>query len=221
MRQALRKYIMLFLARILARPLLLLFRSTLSIRVYKRSYVRKCHDQGENILYAIWHENMILPLLVHEKQGIHALVSQHFDGEIIANILKSFGYSSIRGSSTRGGKEAFHKMKRVVATRNLDLAFTPDGPRGPRRQSKSGIIRLAAETGAPIIPMAVAADKIRRLRSWDKFLIILPFARCSLVYHEPLYIPHSLQDRDIQFFTQELTRVTNALEEEAERCLQV
>lgn len=206
----------LFLAEIVARPLLLLYRHTLAIRVRNRHYVEICRKKGEHILYAFWHENMILPLLLHEKQGAYVLVSQHFDGEIIATILKVFGYLSIRGSSTRGGKEAYKKMKMKISKNRSEIAFTPDGPRGPRRHAKMGIIRLAAETGAAIIPLGVAADKFKRLNSWDRLFVILPFAKCALVYHKPLYVP---RNANLELYADRLTYFTNTIDQEAEKCL--
>ena len=87
--------LILFLAKIVARPLLILYRNTLSVRIRRRHFVERCRNNGENILFMFWHENMILPLLVHENQGVYVLVSQHFDGEIIATINRYVGCSKI------------------------------------------------------------------------------------------------------------------------------
>lgn len=206
----------LFLAKIVARPLLLLYRNTLSIHIRHRHYVESCRDNGESILYALWHENMILSLLVHEKQGISVLVSQHFDGEIIATILKTFGFSSIRGSSTRGGDQAYKFMKLNLERMRFEVAFTPDGPLGPRRQAKTGIIRLAAETGAPIIPVGIAGNRFKRIKSWDRLLLILPFAKCALVYQKPLYVPKNVNPEP---YAAKLSATMNTLDQEAEKCL--
>jgi lysophospholipid acyltransferase (LPLAT)-like uncharacterized protein len=214
-----KKRLFLFLAKIIARPLLLMYRYSLTIKVHRRDIVLGCRQRREKILYTFWHENMILPLLVHEKQGIHVLVSQHFDGEIIASILKVFGYPSIRGSSTRGGREAFAQMKQKMIGRQTEIAFTPDGPRGPRREAKVGIVRLASETGAPIIPIAVAASRFKRLNSWDRLLIVLPFSRCTLIYNEPVYVPAKIDVQKLKEHARRLTAITNELEKEAERCL--
>jgi lysophospholipid acyltransferase (LPLAT)-like uncharacterized protein len=216
MLKKLKEKFILFLAKIVARPLLLLYRNTLSVQIRNRHFVESCRDNGENILYTIWHENMILSLLLHEKQGISVLVSQHFDGEIIATILKVFGFSSIRGSSTRGGGQAYKLMKANLERKRFELAFTPDGPLGPRRQAKTGIIRLAAETGAPIIPVAVAGNRYKRVKSWDRLLIILPFAKCALIYHKPLYVPKNAKP---EFYAAKLSAIMNALDQEAEKCL--
>lgn len=219
MKKFLREKLIIFLAYIIARPLLLVYRGSLSIKLHNRKYMKECRERGEKIIYTFWHENMVIPLLVHEKQGIHVLVSRHFDGDVIATILKTFGYPSIRGSSTRGGREAYHDMKSKMNSDRFEIAFTPDGPTGPRRQAKAGLIRLASDTGSPIIQLAVAANRALRLNSWDRFLLILPFSRCILMYNKPLYIPAKLTANEIRYFTKKLTEETNQLEEEATRWL--
>ena len=219
MRRSFKEKLIIFLVRVLSRPLLLTYRHTLSLTVKNTKYVQQCRSAGKNILFCFWHENMILPMLLHEFQGIHVLVSQHFDGEVIATILKMFGYPSIRGSSTRGGKEAYNEMKKLLKSGKAEMAFTPDGPRGPRRKAKLGIVRLAAETGSPIIPIAVAATRYKRLGSWDRLLLILPFSRCVLVYHEPLYVPPDTSSQNLEGHADRLTRITEDLESEAEACL--
>jgi lysophospholipid acyltransferase (LPLAT)-like uncharacterized protein len=217
--KSLEKKIILFFARVVARPMLLVYRFSLNIKVKNRHYVENCRRRGENVLFSVWHENMILPLLVHENQGVYVLVSQHFDGEVIAYILRTFGCYSVRGSSTRGGKKAFKEMKEKMKNGRSDLAFTPDGPTGPRRQTKLGIIRLASESGSPIIPIGVAASKYRRLNTWDKFLFVFPFSRCSVIYHKPLYVVPT-DDLDLlKSYADKLTRQTDLLDLEAQECL--
>ena len=211
--------IILFIAKILAKPLLLLYRHTLHIKVCHRHYLWQAREQEKNVIFSFWHENMLLALLVHAGQKIHVLVSQHFDGEIIASILYNFGMRTVRGSSTRGGSVAYQKMKERLEKPGFEIAFTPDGPTGPRRQVKFGVVRLASETGKPIIPFAVAAKKYRRLNSWDRMLIILPFSRCALVYGKPFFVPPALNGPQLQEYANRLTQITNQLEKEAELCI--
>lgn len=219
MKKCITHTVFIFVATIIARPLLLLFRHSLSIRVYNRRYVTDIRKNRENFILSVWHENMILPLLVHDGQGIHVLVSRHFDGEIIARILRGFGLPAVRGSSSRGGEEAYRMMKLKMNNGRFEAAFTPDGPTGPRRQMKLGVVRLSAETSAPIIPMGIAATRFRRLNSWDRLLLIFPFSRCVLRYGKPFYVPPVRNIETLKRFAQKLTEVTNRLDREAERCL--
>ncbi|GAB4337028.1 MAG: lysophospholipid acyltransferase family protein [Calditrichia bacterium] len=191
----LKEYLILFIAQLFSRPFLKLFRSSLKIKVLNGYWVKRLRKEGNGIIYGLWHENMILPLLIHQDSGVAVLVSQHFDGEIIARILKSFGMASVRGSSTRGGKAAYLRLKKLMTGKGAkEVAFTPDGPTGPRRIPKKGIFRLARETGAPILPIAVAADKYKRLNSWDRFLAILPFSKCVVAYGKPLWVNKDTND---------------------------
>ncbi len=219
MRKKLTQNLILFFATIVSRPLLTMFRMSLSIRIKNGHYVKECRRQGENFILSFWHENMILPLLVHEGDGIHVLVSQHFDGEVIARVLHSYGSRTVRGSSTRGGGLAYRRMKNAMKFGKFEAAFTPDGPTGPRRRMKLGAVRLAAETGVPIISMGVAASRFRRLGSWDRLLLILPFSRCALVYGKPFYVPKQAGLKALKYMCDELTAQTNQLDQEAQACL--
>jgi lysophospholipid acyltransferase (LPLAT)-like uncharacterized protein len=209
----------LFCALILARPILLAYRSTLSVRIINSSYIKNLRKNQKNFIIALWHENMILPLLVNEDQGFHVLVSQHFDGELIARILYVFGYFTIRGSSTRGGKEAYLTIKNKLKRGKLEIAITPDGPTGPRRKAKLGIIRLASETGSVIIPLGIAVSRCKRLQSWDRLLIIFPFSKCVLYYGKPVQVPADLSNEELEKFAHYLTTFTNSLDQEAEKYL--
>ena len=170
-------------------------------------------------MISLWHENMILPLLVNEGQGFHVLVSQHFDGEVIARILYAFGFFTIRGSSTRGGTEAYSEIKEKIQNGRLAIGFTPDGPTGPRRKAKFGVIRLASETGSVIIPLGVAATRFKRLKSWDRLLIIYPFSKCVLYYGKPIKIPAELSKEELEKFTNGFTTFMNSLDREAQKYL--
>jgi lysophospholipid acyltransferase (LPLAT)-like uncharacterized protein len=219
MKKKILEKLILLLAALLAKPILLVYRATLSIKIVNRDFVRDCRKRGENIIYEFWHEYMILPLLVHEKQGIHVLVSQHFDGEVISRILKSFGFRTVRGSSTRGGRAAYMEMKNKMGKGRFEIAFTPDGPTGPRREAKLGLIKLAVETGMPVIPISVAASNYKRLKSWDRLFILLPFSKCTLVYGKPLYFEKTKDTQKLSRHVQDLNKITNKLEGVAQKCL--
>ncbi len=211
--------IILFFAHIIAKPLLLIYQSTLAIRVVDKRWIREMRAKNQNYIICFWHENMILPLLVHRGYGIRVLVSQHFDGEIIARILHPFGLPTVRGSSTRGGGKAYLEMKHKMISQNVSTAFTPDGPTGPRRKMKLGAVRLASETGAPILPIGVASDRPRRLNSWDRLLLFLPGAKCVHKYGRPIYVPEGLSADELQDYAVKIGSVLDELDKEAEKWL--
>ncbi len=182
------QYLALFLAQFIAYPVFQLYFSLVNIRVIHWERYRRLLRNGQGVIIVLWHENFQVPIWVFRHRGIYALVSQHFDGEVIARILKRIGYRTIRGSSTRGGLQALEQLRQVLQNRG-HIAITPDGPTGPRRKVKFGAVKLASETGIPILPLGYAATREKRMNSWDKFRVVLPFGRSVVYVGEPLYFP--------------------------------
>lgn len=199
----------LFLATRLGAPLLKLYLST--VRISRVGWETVRNLEGQPAIYVFWHENMLIPLSAFRGRQISVLISQHSDGEMIARIVKKFGNRTIRGSSTRGGKNAYAEMKSVLLSGG-QIGITPDGPRGPRRKMKPGAVRLAAETGSPIIPLAVVAEKFRRLNSWDRFLLVRPFSRCSLIVGAPIFVDGAAGDSQIRRRSEWITEKIEKLE---------
>jgi lysophospholipid acyltransferase (LPLAT)-like uncharacterized protein len=140
-------------------------------------------------------------------------VSRSRDGELIARTVARLGIDSSRGSTTRGGAAGLRELLRK-AREGYDLAFTPDGPKGPVSEVQPGVILAAAATGLPIQPVALAASRARRLRSWDRFLVPLPFSTVHFVYGEPLDVARRGDPAEA---AAELKRRLDAAEAEAER----
>lgn len=137
------------------------------------------------LIYAFWHGRLLMLPLVHPGHDIHVLISSHRDGEFISRTVARFGLHSVRGSTTRGGGPALKKLAGLLA-QGEDVAITPDGPRGPARILKPGIIHLAANTGRPIVPLTFSASRRWQAGSWDSFTIPLPFSRMSLIWGDPI-----------------------------------
>jgi lysophospholipid acyltransferase (LPLAT)-like uncharacterized protein len=130
-------------------------------------------------IYCFWHQ-CVLPCAFYFR-STHAtiLISQSFDGELIARTLEFFGYSAVRGSSSRGGQQGMIGMRRVL-DEGTPAIFTADGPRGPIYRAKMGPIKLAQLTGAPIGSFHLQPQKAWVIRSWDRFLIPKPFTRIAV-----------------------------------------
>lgn len=141
-------------------------------------------------IYAFWHENILIPAYHYGRPDIKVLISQHADGEMIAQACSHLGFGLVRGSSTRGGVEAIRSMVKMSKTGHL--AITPDGPRGPRRVIQPGVAYLAAKTGLPIVVMGVAMSSAKRMNSWDRFAIPTPFSEVVLVTTPPLLVPETM-----------------------------
>lgn len=143
------------------------------------------------LIYALWHGRILMAPWVNERlrrthgaRTVRVLASRSRDGELVARFVRRFGLEAARGSSSRGGAPGLRALTRTLEA-GADVAVVPDGPRGPCRRLQPGVVALAALTGAPIVPMGIAARPARRLRTWDEFLVPLPFARCG-VYFGPL-----------------------------------
>ena len=151
----------------------------------------RCREKGRVVLFAIWHDELFAPLYFHRDEDVIILVSESRDGEFIARILKEFGYKTIRGSSTRGGVKALKHFVKMFKENPRDIAITIDGPTGPRHIPKQGVIYLAWKLNIPIVPVRtfVSLKKVFS-KSWDKFQLPLPFARCKIIYGRPYYISH-------------------------------
>lgn len=149
---------------------------------------RRPWSAGPPVIFNLWHGRLLGPTYHNRGQGVVTLVSRHRDGEYITRAVRRWGYTVVRGSASRGGREALRELIRHVRA-GRSLALTPDGPRGPFQRMKPGPVLIAQRTGAPIIPVGAAADRARFFGSWDRFLIPLPFARVRIVYGEPLHVP--------------------------------
>jgi lysophospholipid acyltransferase (LPLAT)-like uncharacterized protein len=136
---------------------------------------------GKRVLFALWHGEL-LPLLWHQRgENVAIVISEHRDGEIIAQIAHALGYATVRGSSSKGGSRALIGLMREIDA-GRDGAITPDGPRGPARVFAPGAAVAAQRTGALIAPIRAQASRAWRLKSWDRFLIPKPFARVRVSF---------------------------------------
>ncbi len=126
--------------------------------------LRVRHVRAENIerlpqyILAFWHCHLLLMLHSRYRRPISVIISQSKDGEAIARVFDWYGVDSARGSSTRGGSAALRELIRE-AREGKNIVFTPDGPKGPARVAKSGVVYAAQATGLPILPIAFAAKK--------------------------------------------------------------
>ena len=190
-------------------------RATVRLRHHGDARVRQWERGEQRFILAFWHRHLLLmPYAYRGRRGrrISVLVSQSGDGELIARTVARLGIDSSRGSSSRGGIAGMRSLLRKAAD-GWDVAFTPDGPKGPASEVQPGVILAAAAAGLPIVPVAVAASRAKRLRSWDRFLVPLPLATVHFVYGEPLTVERR---GDLEEAAAELKRRLEGAEVEAE-----
>lgn len=179
---------------------------TWRVEVVGDHHVAGLRESRIPVIFAVWHARLLPPLWHRRGEGITLLVSQHADGGHLAGAASRWGYEVVRGSASRGGVGGLLAVVRALR-RGGDVAFTPDGPRGPARKAKPGTVSAARLGGAPIVPVGAAASAEWRLRSWDRFAVPRPFSRVRVVYGAPLEVP---PDREMEAAA--LSRLEQALE---------
>jgi lysophospholipid acyltransferase (LPLAT)-like uncharacterized protein len=148
---------------------------------------RRIHQSGEAYLFVLWHEALLPLLWRHRKQDISIVVSEARDGQYLADYAQAIGYRLVRGSSTRGAARALLGAVRELKAGH-PVAFTPDGPRGPRRELKPGVVAAAQRANVLILPIHAVAEPAWRFNSWDRFMLPKPFARVRIVYGRPFRV---------------------------------
>ena len=143
----------------------------------------------DRYIYAFWHEGLLAPLKTKPK--IRCLISQHTDGEVIAQICHWLNIGVVRGSTARGGCQALLEMIRQPDD-STHLGITPDGPRGPRRELKAGVVMIASQSGLPIVPIGIGFVRAWRCQSWDRFALPCPGSTIVGVIGEPIFIPREI-----------------------------
>lgn len=190
---------------------------TLRIRYEGSERIDNLTAKGGAILVT-WHGRSLVAANVFRKRGYWALISFSRDGEIQNQIFRRYGFQTIRGSSSKGGVRALIQLTRRLKE-GESAAFTPDGPRGPTHKVQGGVIHMAQRTGCPIIPFCASARPRRLLRSWDSYLIPMPFARATFVVGEPIYLPAEMSDDQQMEAAERVEQAINSCETRAEELL--
>lgn len=173
-------------------------------------------DRTTRCIYLIWHRTILLACHSYRDLGICVGVSQHRDGEFAARIAAHLGVRTARGSSTRGAVALVREMLAFARRESGDLCMTPDGPKGPARQTKPGALFLAGHLGWPVVPIALTARPRKELKSWDRFILPAPFAKIGIVSGEPLVVPRRADDETLAKLCTEVDRRMAAAELVAE-----
>lgn len=173
--------------------------------------------EGKRYLYAFWHENMLVPAFQFRDLGIAVLISRHADGQLIARAIERLGFTTVRGSSTRGGVEAVKGM--IRQSQNGHIAITPDGPKGPRRVAQQGVSFIASLSGKEVIPFGVGFANAWRLKSWDRFVLPVPFSRVVLMTGKPVAVPSGLDEPGLEAWRKTIQIEMDSLQDAADRAV--
>lgn len=167
------------------------------------------------VIYCTWHNRLALSLAIQryidhqqsrnncQKRRMAAIVSASRDGGLLARILELFDVQPVRGSSSRRGPQALREMT-TWTEQGLNVAITPDGPRGPCYRIQEGVIALAQITGLSVYPISYHLSWKYCLKSWDRFQIPVPFTRCEVTFGEPIRVPREADENEREVLRQRL-----------------
>jgi len=164
------------------------------------------------VIYILSHGQLFLGAYLARSEPIVTLISQHRDGEYASRVTARLGIQSIRGSSTRGGAAALFRLLKSSHYRKHDIGITPDGPRGPLRSVKPGVILLARRLGCPVLPVAIHMSSCWEFSSWDRFQIPRPFSMASIRFGKPMLIGREADEDEIEQVRGELERELEELQ---------
>jgi lysophospholipid acyltransferase (LPLAT)-like uncharacterized protein len=200
---------------------LMLLRLTLLVRREGSDALKGLIDGDQRIILTFWHRRLVMMPLAYpfrrkndqgERRGVAILSSDSKDGERSAATWKWFGIHAVRGTAADDGAKALVRMIRAVKE-GWDFGITPDGPKGPLRELKPGVLALARKTGAWIVPVCVAYSRSWKLNTWDSMLIPKPFSRVIVRYGAPFQVSG---ESDNEVMRQGLETTLNDLEKWAE-----
>jgi lysophospholipid acyltransferase (LPLAT)-like uncharacterized protein len=176
--------------------------------VGKRNAVNRV-ETGQACIGAFWHRCIFPALWYYRNQGFVVMITMNFDGLWTSRVVEKLGYRVAQGSSSRGGVNALNVMAREVEA-GWDVAFTPDGPRGPRYVAKPGPVMLARRTGKPVTVFHIGLSSAYTFeKSWDRFRLPFPFSRAVLMMSPPIYVS---KDADREEMERKISEMQAALE---------
>lgn len=167
-------------------------------------------------IFCFWHGRLMMqPFIDPPTRRMHVLMSQHRDGRFVSSIMRCFGIYSVRGSRSRDAARALRNLVSIT-TREQNICITPDGPRGPSQQAAHGPAFLASHSGYPIIAVSFSSTRHVRLRSWDRFMLSLPFGTICFTASEPLFVVNESDDATIRKTTQTLQLRLDSITKQAD-----
>ena len=200
-----------FIQRILAFIVVLYIyfvRITSKINYINLSIPQSFWKNNKPFILAFWHSQlMMISYTWKSSKKINILASSHSDGRFGAIVGKYFNLYNIPTSIDKS-KLTIRVIYQKLKEKNY-VGITPDGPRGPKEIVSEGIIKIARATNTPIIPCGFWSSKNFHLKSWDSFLVTLPFSKCRFVWQKPLYIPKATKDTDIKHYQNLLKNMIN------------
>jgi lysophospholipid acyltransferase (LPLAT)-like uncharacterized protein len=190
----------------LAHNLIRMYLCLIGKTILDEEHIMHALEENKKVVIAILHQRMFGVIGYAQRFGrfaLAAIISQSRDGDMIAQVVTRLNFHPIRGSSSRGGKEALDALISYLADHQAAV-HAVDGPRGPKGIVKAGIIRIAQRSEALIYPIYISIDRAWILKSWDNFLIPKPFSRLLIRWGEPIQVPKYLNDVEFESLRREI-----------------
>jgi len=182
---------------------------TLRFEVLGFERIERVYTAGRRCIFAFWHRSIFPIMWWARHRGIVVMNTTNFDGQWTRRVIERLGYGTAQGSSTRGGLRGLAVMAQRLE-QGLDVAFTIDGPRGPRYVAKPGPVMLARRTGCPIVVFHVGLERAHTFReTWDLFQLPYPFSRAVILFAPPIEGP---SDADQETMARKHAEMQAALE---------
>jgi len=171
---------------------------TLRYEVLGWQNTERVHAAGQRCIFTLWHRSILGIVWWARNRGIVVMNTTHFDGQWTRKVIERLGFGTAQGSSTRGGLRGLVTMaQRLEAGR--DVAFTVDGPRGPRFVAKRGPVMLARMSGCPVVAFHVGVDHGHTFRqTWDHFLLPYPFSKAAFLVARPIYVSREATREELE-----------------------
>lgn len=173
-------------------------------------------NQCGGCIYATWHQRMFWFFYDFGSRHVTMMISRSKDGEYANALALRLGFYSVRGSNSFSGREAMSELIELLKQRRGHKAgMMADGPTGPPRLLKMGSIKIAKETGLPIIPMMYGAKRRIVFKSWDRYFLPLPFTDIVVLHGEPVFVPPHADESECERLRQLISCRMNDM---ADRC---
>lgn len=188
---------------------------TARLRVLNEEALRALVAQHGAVIPVCWHQHLLLCgryVVSRQRHGIKPgfMISPSVDGEAPTWLAQRYGAHVVRGSGSYTGVRAVRGVYQALVKDKISALITPDGPRGPRFEFKPGAVFSAQISGVPIVPLAFAAKPVRVLKTWDKFVLPLPFSRVVMGIGEAVHVPRELDDAQRAALTARMPSVMHA-----------
>jgi hypothetical protein len=171
------------------------------------------------IIGAIWHNRLMLVGQTWPAgKPLGMVMSNHGDSRILGVAYRKFVTRPIYGSTRKNPTSAFKGMVRTLRD-GVSVGITPDGPRGPRMRCHPGVIEAARVTGCAIVPAGWSTKNRKVARSWDRFIIALPFGPGVVVYGDPIHVPPKLDELERHSMLAQVETAISAVTDEADRLM--